>query len=117
MSNSGMQRREIENTMLTLTRQVDTRDTRWLESREFSEFVGAWRDLAQYYESSHDTMLDTHILKLYMRYAVSLRHIIEDERMAQRRRQQAKSALKDLNGNLDGVFRQIERNGGARAAV
>ena len=117
MSNSGMQRRQIEDSLVALARKIDTRDARWLEGEAFSDFVEAWHHLALYYEWSRDTTLDAQVLKLYMRYAATLRHISEDKRAAQRRRQQAKSALSGLNKGLDGVFRQLERNGGARAAV
>jgi hypothetical protein len=112
-----MQRRQIEDNLLALARKLDTQDARWLEGQVFSDFLNAWRSLAQYYEWSHDRSIDAHLLKLYMRFAVTLRRVIEDERMAQRRRQRAKAALHDLNAQLDGVFRQIERSGGARAAV
>jgi hypothetical protein len=112
-----MQRRQIEDSLLSLARRLDTRDARWLEGQVFSDFLNAWRSLAQHYERSRDTSIDAHILKLYMRFAVVLRRVVEDERMAQRRRQQARTALHDLNAQLDNVFRQIERSGGARAAV
>lgn len=117
MSNPGTQRRQIEDNLLALARKLDTHNARWLEGQVFSDFLNAWRSLAQYYEWSHDRTIDAHVLKLYMRFAVVLRRVVEDERAAQRRRQRARSALRDLNANLDGVFRQIERNGGARAAV
>ncbi len=116
MSTSGNQRRQIEDNILSLARKVDTGDSRWLEGEAFSAFIEAWPKLAHYYEGHRDTTLDAHILKLYMRYAVTLRRIIEDEQAAHRRRQQAKSALRTLNSNLDDVFHKIERNGG-RAAV
>ena len=117
MANSGMQRREIEDNILTLARKVDTRDARWLDGELLSSFIGAWHNLARYYEWTQDTTLDAHVLKTYMRYAVTLRHIFEDERLSKRRRVQAMAILNDLNSEVDGVFRQIERNGGARAAV
>jgi hypothetical protein len=112
-----MQRRQIEDNLLALAGNVDTRDARWLDGQAFADFFNEWRSLAQYYEWSRDTSIDAHILKLYMRFAVILRRVVEDERMVRRKRQKAKSALHDLNAHLDGVFRQIERNGGARAAV
>lgn len=117
MSNPGLQRRQIEERLIALARSVDTHDARWLDGQAFADFFNGWRSLAQYYEWSRDTSIDAHILKLYMRFAVNLRGVIEDERTMQRQRQKAKSALHDLNAQLDGVFRQIERNGGARAAV
>jgi hypothetical protein len=117
MTNPGMQRRQIEERLLALARSMDTQDVRWLEEQAFADFFSGWRSLAQYYEWSRDTSIDAHILKLYMRFAVNLRRVIEDERTVQRERQKAKSALRDLNAQLDGVFRQIERNGGARAVV
>ena len=117
MSNRGMQRRQIEDNILTLARKVDTRDARWIDGEALTEFIAAWRNLVQYYQWNRDTTLDAHVLKLYMRYAVSLRGIVEDERLSARRRQKARTVLTTLNENLDGVFRQIERNGGARAAV
>ncbi len=117
MSNPGMQRRQIEDNILTLARTVDTRDARWIDAEALTEFIGAWRSLVQYYQWNHDTTLDAHVLKLYMRYAVSLRGIMEDEQLSTRRRQKANAVLSSLNENLDGVFRQIERNGGARTAV
>ena len=117
MSTSAAQRRQIEDNILTLARKVDTRDSRWFEGEAFAAFMDAWHTLPRYYEGHRDTTLDTHVLKLYMRYAVTLRHVIEDEQAAHRRRQHAKTALHDLNENLDGVFHQIERNGGMRAAV
>ncbi len=117
MSNPVMQRRQIEDNILSLARKMDTGDLHWLEGQAFAEFIEAWHRLARYYEWSRETSLDANVLKLYMRYAVTLRHITEDDRAAQRRRQQAKSALHDLNDNLDGVIRQIERNGGSRAVV
>jgi hypothetical protein len=117
MSNTGMQRRQIEATILSLAGKVDTQDARWLDGEAFADFIQAWHRLADYYQWNKDTSLDAHVLKMYMRYAVTLRQIMEDERMAKRRRQRAKSALSDLNTHLDGVFSQIERNGGARAAV
>jgi hypothetical protein len=117
MSNPGIQRRQIEDNLLALARKLDTRDARWLEGQIFSDFLNAWRSLAQYYELSHDKSIDAHLLKLYVRFAALLRRVVEDERMTQRRRQRAKTALHDLNAHLDGVFRQIDRNGGARAAV
>jgi len=117
MSNPGMQRRQIEDDILTLARKVDTRDARWLDGEAFSEFIGAWHNLARYYERSQDTRLDAHVLKSYMRYAVTLRRIFEDERLSKRRRLQAMAILSNLNTEVDGVFSQIERNGGARAAV
>jgi hypothetical protein len=117
MANPGMQRREIEDNIVTLARKVDTRDARWLDGELFSDFIDAWHTLAHYYERSQDTTLDAHVLKTYMRYAVTLRHVFEDERLSKRRRVQAMASLNDLNNEVDGVFRQIERNGGARAAV
>ena len=117
MSNTGMQRRQIEDTILSLAGKVNTQDARWLDGEAFADFIQAWRRLADYYQWNRDTTLDAHVLKLYMRFAVQLRRISEDEGTAKRRRQQAKSALGDLNTHLDGVFSQMERNGGARAAV
>lgn len=117
MSNPGLQRRQIEERLFAFARSVDTRDARWLEDQAFDDFFNGWRSLAQYYEWSRDTSIDAHILKLYMRFAVNLRRVIEDERIMQRERLRAKAALRDLNAHLDGVFRQIERNGGARVAV
>ena len=117
MSNPGMQRRQIEDNILTLARKVDTRDAGWLDGETLSEFINAWHNLAYYYERSQDTSLDAHVLKSYMRYAVTLRKIFENERLSKRRRVQAMAILNNLNNEVDGVFRQIERNGGARAAV
>lgn len=117
MSNPGMQRRQIEDSLLSLARNVDVQDARWLEGQAFADFFNEWRSLAGYYEGSRDTAIDAHVLKLYMRFAVILRRVIEDEHITQRRRSKAKSALRDLNAHLDVVFRQIERNGGARTAV
>ena len=117
MANPGMQRREIEDSILTLAHKVDTRDAHWLDGETFSEFMGAWHNLARYYQWNQDTTLDAHVLKSYMRYAVTLRHLFEDERLSKRRRVQAMAILSDLNHNLDTVISQIERNGGSRAAV
>jgi len=117
MANPGMQRRQIEDSLVALARKVDTQGTRWLDGEAFSQFVSGWQNLALYYQWTPDTTLDANVLKLYMRFAVLLRRIIEDKRVTQGRRQQAKTALRDLNGHLDNVFRQIERSGGARAAV
>ncbi len=117
MFTPGMQRRQIESDILTLARKVDIGDVRWMQSEAFSKFVDAWHNLANYYEQSRDTTLDAHVLKLYMRFAVALRRIYQDERLTARRRQQAKAALSKLDVSMDGVFRQIERNGGARTAV
>jgi hypothetical protein len=111
-----MQRRQIESSLLSCARKVDTSDKNWLDSQPFAQFIDAWHNLAHYYDWNADNVLDTHILKLYMRYAVLLRQVMEDKRRSQRRRQQAKRVLHDLNQHLDGVFRQIERRGGARAA-
>lgn len=116
MSNP-MQRSQIEDHIFTLARKVDLQDARWIEGEALAELLAAWRKLARYYEWNHDTTIDAHILKLYMRYAVALRRMIEDERLTPRRRQQARSVLSGLNEHLDGVFRSIERNGGARTAV
>ncbi len=116
MSNP-IQRRQVEDRIFTLARKVDTQDARWIDGEALAEFVDAWRSLARYYEWNRDTTIDAHLLKLYMRYAVSLRRVIEDERLSQRRRQQARGVLGSLNEHLDGVFRFVERNGGARAAV
>lgn len=117
MSTSGMQRKQIENDLLTLARKVDIGDVRWSQSEAFSKFVDAWHNLANYYEQSRDTILDAHVLKLYMRFAVALRRIYQDDGLTLRRRQQAAAALKKLDATMDGVFRQVERNGGARTAV
>jgi hypothetical protein len=112
-----MQRRQIEDHILALARNVDTRDGLWMDGEGLSEFIDGWRSLAQYYQWNPDTTLGAHVLKLYMRYAVSLRRIIEDERLSPRRRQKAQMVLDSLDEHLDSVFRQIERNGGVRAAV
>jgi hypothetical protein len=111
-----MQRRQIESSLLSCARKVDTSDKNWLDSQPFAQFIDAWHNLAHYYDWNQDNALNAHVLKLYMRYAVLLRNIMEDKRRSQSRRQQAKSVLRDLNQHLDGVFRQIERRGGARAA-
>lgn len=117
MFTSGMQRRQIENDLLTLARKVDIGDVRWMQGEAFSKFVDAWHNLAHYYEQSRDTTLDAHVLKLYMRFAVALRRMSQDDHLTLRRRQQAAAALSKLDTTMDGVFRQVERNGGARTAV
>ncbi len=111
-----MRRKQIENDLLTLARKVDIGDVRWTQSEAFSKFIDAWQNLAKYYEQNRDTTLNAHILKLYMRFAVLLRHIREDEHITPRRRQQATRALQRLNANMDGVFKLIEQRGGARTA-
>jgi hypothetical protein len=116
MSDLGTQRRQIESSLLSCARKVDTSDKNWLDSQPFAQFIDAWHSLAHYYDWNQDTTLDAHVLKLYMRYAVLLRQTFEDTRAPQRRRQRAKAILRDLNQHLDGVFRQVERRGGARAA-
>ena len=112
-----MRRKQIEEDILTLARKVDIGNVRWMQGAAFMQFIDAWQNLAHYYHDSRDTTLDAHILKLYMRFAVALRRIGEDEHLAPRRRRDAKLALKALNTNLDDVFRQIEHNGGTRTAV
>ncbi len=109
MFNPTSQRKQIEDDLLALARKVNTTDSSWLESDAFSKLMSSWRDLAHYYERSGDRTCGAHVLKLYMRYAVTLRRISEDERVSPRRRQQAKLALKDLNHKLDGMFRRVER--------
>ncbi len=115
MFNPTSQRKQIEDNILALAHKVNTADSGWLESEAFSKLMHSWRDLAHYYDRSDDRTLGAHVLKLYMRYAVTLRRISEDERVSTRRRQQAKLAFKDLNHKLDGVFQHIERT--TRTAV
>jgi len=117
MFNPSMRRKQIEEEILTLARKVDVGNVRWMQGAAFKQFIDAWQSLAHYYHDSRDTTLDAHVLKLYMRFAVALRQIGEDEHLEPRRRRNAKLALKALNTNLDDVFRQIERNGGAKTAV
>ncbi len=115
MFNPTSQRKQIEDNLLALARKVNTTDSNWLESDAFDKLMNSWRDLAHYYDRSDDRTCGAHVLKLYMRYAVTLRRISEDERVAPRRRQQAKLALKDLNHKLEGMFQRIERT--TRTAV
>jgi hypothetical protein len=117
MSTPQMQRKQIENDILSLARAVDIGNVRWAQSEAFSKFIDAWQNLARYYQNSRDTLLDAHVLKIYMRFAVMLRSMGEDGGLAPRRRRDAKEALKALNEKMDEVFRQIERNGGVRTAV
>ncbi len=117
MSNPGTQRKQIENQLLTLARQVDTHDVRWLDCDDFSQFLGAWTHLAHYYEQNRDTTLDAHVLKQYMHYAAALRRVMQNEQLSPRRRSRAQVALTELNQQLDDVFHQIERNGGLSVAV
>ena len=117
MSTPLMQRKQIENDILSLARAVDIGNVRWAQSEAFSKFIDAWQNLARYYQNSRDTLLDAHVLKIYMRFAVMLRSMGEDGGLAARRRRDAKEALKALNEKMDEVFRQIERNGGVRTAV
>lgn len=117
MTTQATQRKALESELLMLARKVDIGDVRWMQSDAFSKFVDAWHHLAHYYEQSRDTTLDAHVLKLYMRFSVALRRMYQDDGLTLRRRQQAAAALKKLDATMDGVFRQVERNGGARTAV
>lgn len=117
MSNPGMQRKQIENRLIALARQVDTHDVRWLDCEDFSQFLGAWNHLVRYYEQHQDTTLDASVLKQYMRYAATLRRLMQNEQLSPRRRGRAQMALSQLNEQLDGVFHEIERNGGLGVAV
>jgi len=96
-------RKQIEDNLLSLARQVDTKDAGWLDSDAFMNFMSGWRELAHYFEQNDDATLDARVLKEYMRFAALLRRISGDDRLSLGRRHQAKVTLVDLCHQLDGV--------------
>ncbi len=117
MVSPQMQRKQIENDILTLARKVDLGNVRWTQSEAFGQFIDAWQELAGYYGNHRDTSVDAHVLKVYMRFAVLLRSMGEDGGLTPRRRRDATLALKALNEKVDDLFRKVELNGGIRTAV
>ena len=63
MSDPGMQRRQIENSLLLCARKLDTSDKNWLDSQAFAQFIDAWHSLAHSYDWNQDNRLDAHVLQ------------------------------------------------------
>lgn len=86
---------------------VSNQDLSWLTSSAFSEFLGAWKELVDYYQSSDDdttTQIGCEVLSVYLRLTRFLSGVLNDRKLASPYDEEVEEALATLETYIDQII-------------
>ncbi len=110
--NIGIKRRKIEDKIVASYNAVNfnAKNSAWVDSDVFEDFIFSFFDLRKYYENSDDTTIGTETLRVYMEGLRALQTATENRRLKVDRRDSAARLIYELNYQVEAVMYEVDQN-------
>lgn len=110
--NIGIQRRKIEDKITASYEAVNfnAKNSAWVGSDVFEDYIFSFFELRKYYERSGDTTIGLETFRVYMAGLRMLKEVAANRKLSIDRRESAQRLIYELNYQVEAVMYEVDQN-------